>query len=140
MPYGVTFDEDDLREKCSYELSFTRVIESKKVPTLNELQERYNTLEFKPTKFSKKRVVGLVWLSIAFFTFFLVGACGNSLESSARLLGFFVAFLAAGGSAAIIATGVISVKKALKLNKETLAQKQHLILQAKKVLEATDIE
>ncbi len=143
VPYGVTFDEGDLKEKCSYELSFTRVIESKKVPTLNELHERYNALELKPTKFAKKKIVGLVWLSIAFFAFLLggLGASANgSLDGGALGLCVFVAFLAAGGCAAIITTGVIGVKKAKKVNVEILTQKRHLVLQAKKVLDATDVE
>ena len=44
LPYGETLSENDLREKCSYELSFSRTVESKKVPTLNKLALNVNSI------------------------------------------------------------------------------------------------
>ena len=80
----------------------------------------------KSTRFSKGRVTGLVWLSIAFSFFMILGAVENAIL-------LILAALAAGGCVAIILAGAKNIQKAKKYNEEILAQKNEVVLQAKQL-------
>ena len=130
VPLGETIDEDDLKEKCSYELSFTRIVESTKSTQLDSLQTSYSALQSKPTKFSSKRVSGLVWLSIL-FTALLIGVF--SIDNMILLIPLVLTF---GGLLATILVGAKRCAQATTYNEQCELKKRRIEQESKKILES----
>lgn len=134
MPIDERISESDMREKCSYELTFTREVEKETADELNKLQNEYLSIKEFQSCFSGKRVTGCVFLTIAvlFFSSFAVGFyfSDNSLWS----LYIIFAFLAFCGLIAVIIPGVFVAMKNGETNDKNKIRKKQIKEKAAEIL------
>ncbi len=110
LPIGERVSQEDLEEKCSYELIFTRDIEPEIADKLDKIHDELSTLKILNNKFGGGRVTAMVFLSIGILVLALLG------------LG------------AIIFTGVLQVIKNIAKNVETKARIETLKAEREELL------
>lgn len=141
LPYDTKLDESELREKCSYNVSFTREIEQERARKLDKLQSEYFELKEYQRCFSGKRVTGCVFLTVAIILFIILtfsfyGANPNNSNWVFALVALLIALL---GLIAVIITGVFGVINNCKKSDEVKKRKEQIIKEAKEILK-TEIE
>lgn len=115
-------DEDDLKEKCSYELHLVREIEDSSVIKVAQLQNEYEANPLKDNSFGGGRVTGCVFLSLLFFgTLFPSISCFSMNLVVGGWILLIIAILAGLGITAIIWTGIVSV---INANEENIVIQQ----------------
>ena len=133
LPLDERVSEDDLREKCFYELTFTREEEKEIADKLNSLQIEYSSEERLQTCFTGKRVTACVFITLAVLLFGILA--GAFYGDWASFYVFFTACLIAlGGFAAVIATGILQVVKNGKKNDANFARRKQIEREVEKLL------
>ena len=127
---------DDLEEKCSYQLYFTRGIDDSVAMEVNRLQAKYNDIPLLDNSFGGGRVTGCVFLTLALLTFLILSISGfqRVISVSVGIMSLILFFLAAAGITAIIWGGVVSVINANKKNADIQKQKDEIVAEAKRLL------
>ena len=137
VPIGEYISEDDLKEKCAFDLQVKREIDEKNAVALHSLENEYNSFTPYSTGFGGGRVVGCIFLSILSFACYIAGVLwlqtpGIALAIALFLLGFFVFGVPI---IIIFATGCAHVVRAGKKNLELEKQKEKIVEQAKPLLQ-----
>lgn len=126
--------EDDLREKCSYNLKMVRVVDDSIVNQLHSLEHEYQALEYYPASFGGGRVSGSVWLSLVSISLILVGIWGMDINSILCVALITFGVICGMPIAFIFMSGCSKVSKERKKNLEIKNQKDNLVDQAQKLL------
>ena len=140
LPIGERVSQEDLEEKCSYELIFTRDIEPEIADKLDKIHDELSTLKILNNKFGGGRVTAMVFLSIGILVLAIAAA---ALSEGAKTDPAFVPpfnaswtllVLAFLGLGAIIFTGVLQVIKNIAKNVETKAKIETLEAEREELL------
>lgn len=137
LPIDHRLSEAELKEKCYLDLYFRRTVDENLSLRLSMLQMEYDKNVPVRSSFGGGRVTGLVFLSLAFIIFFalIVTYFFRSNGTIAQLIAFItINQLAAGGMAAIIITGVLSVKRGNRRNIEIKQNRLRISEEASKLL------
>ena len=132
----VGIDEDDLREKCSWELHFVREVEELKIIELSNLQNEYDAYLPLDTSFGKGRIAGGVWLSIFSLACIIPGV--TWISSPGIVLG--IALITVGififGIPVIIifTTGAGRVARIIQENERREKKRKEIAAEAQKLL------
>ena len=129
-------DEDDLREKCSWELHFVREVEESKIMELSRLQNEHDSILPLDNSFGKGRITGSVWLSIFSIACYIVGGYylftpGIALAITLMILGFI---LFGVPIIIIFTTGAGRVVRINKENEKRSKVRKEIVAKAKKLL------
>lgn len=132
LPSDARVSEDDLKEKCSYELYFKRQIHESKVIELTNLQNEYDSIRLLDESYGGGRVTGSVFISIASIACFFASAfsVAQSAKIALAIIGLFV------GSPIIVIfiTGCSRKARASNKNVKLRKQKQVIADKAQEVL------
>lgn len=129
-------DEDDLREKCSWELHFVREIEESKVIKLCNLQNEYDSYLPLDTSFGKGRITGAVWLSIFSIACYIAGGYwlgtpGIALAIALLFIGFFIFGVPI---IIIFITGAARIARISSENEKRAKKRKEIASEAQKLL------
>ena len=129
-------DEDDLREKCSWELSFIREVEETKIIELSNLQSEYDSYMPLDTSFGKGRITGAVWLSLFSFACIIGGAVWVGTPGIALAIALILVGIIVFGIPVIIVftTGAGRVARIIKENERREMKRKEIALKAKELL------
>ena len=132
----VGIDEDDLREKCSWELHFVREVEESKVIKLSNLQSEYDSYLPLDTSFGKGRITGAVWLSIFSLaciipSAFWIDTPGIALGIALIAIGIFIFGIPI---IIIFTTGAGRVARIIKENEKREKKRNEIVAEAQKLL------
>lgn len=133
LPLGEKVSEDDLREKCSYQLTFKREVDESVVAELDALQAQYEDEQLLDTSFGKGRITGSVFLTIGFISCIAAIATGHLTTGALMVMIFFASFTFLG-NAAIIATGIVRVVNANKKNAKIRDKQDEILDRARRLL------
>ena len=114
LPIDMRLSEKELRNKCFYDIVFTREAEKEDSDKLNSLQSEYFSYELKQTCFTGKRVTVCVFLTILLIAFIVLAV---SKDQTTSLIGLILTIITALGLAGIIAAGIFLVFKNGRNNK-----------------------
>ena len=127
-------DEDDLKEKCSYELHLVREIEDSSVVKVTQLQNEYEANPLKDNSFGGGRVTGCVFLSLLFFSSLIISILNIQTNPIAGWIFIVLGVLAGLGITAIIWTGIVSVINANEENVVIQQKRDQIAEQARNMM------
>ena len=132
-------DEDDLREKCYYEVTFIRHIDKEKLDKINSIEHEYSSLKPKSAYFSRGRATACVFLTIGMMLFLALGF--SLFEGLLKeepdytcVIFFILSFAAFIGLFLVIFFGVFDVIEENKKNEKIWKRKKELAEQAAELL------
>ncbi|MBR0439757.1 MAG: hypothetical protein IJK27_03290 [Bacilli bacterium] len=135
LPPNEKLTESELIEKCSYELTVSRIIDPELGLKLNSIENEYESLILRPNHFGGGRVTAMVFLSIAILALSIVsGVMFSEGDSSVGSTLLIFDLLAIGGLIAIIVTGAFIVAMDCKENESLEKEKKRLLDEAEKML------
>lgn len=137
LPLGEKVSEDDLREKCFYQLIFKREVDESIIPQLDALQAKYEENPIIDVSFGKGRIVWSILLTVAFIV--LISLIVSIVSKEKRVSGsvgalIALACFAAGGISALISTGIVRTVRLNKRNDQVSIVQDKIVIEARKLL------
>lgn len=136
LPLGERVSENDLREKCFYQLTLKREVDESIIPELDALQAKYEDNPILNVSFGKGRIFWSVVLTIVFIALIVgfISSMGTGITTGATVTLAILAFLSFGGAAALISTGVARVARLSRKNNEASEAQDRILKEARLLL------
>ena len=133
MPLDTRISEAEKREKCFYDLTFSREFEKETIDKLNSLQNEEESLALKQGCFTGKRVSTCVFLTLVIIVCLAIYLNKTAGEKMLPVM-LAIAVIALIGLSAIVVVGVFRVKKNCQHNDQIRERKKQIDKEIEEVL------
>lgn len=136
LPLGERVSENDLREKCFYQLTLKREVDESIIPELDALQAKYEDNPILDVSFGKGRIFWSVVLTIVFIALIVgfISSRRTGITTGGATVLIIVACISFGGAFALISTGIARVIRLNRRNDEAIEIQDNILTEARTLL------